>query len=331
MSLPYYKRFPRDFLEGTIGLSFETKGAYAIVLDLIYMRDGRLPDDARYIAGQLGCSVRKWTAIRAELIAAGKLAAEDGIISNFRADYLTEETRKYQDKQAEIAGKPRKNKAVRQPEPSQSEPEPEEERPPNPQGGVACLKSFAKALAIAADAGCSYRQLAERLHQDQPVVDGRRRSAQPDVERALGGALRRGGMPSAILAAIRAYYALPASTKDGGQYASGAAVILNKDRWKEFAAPAVGAQVEAIPATTFDGPTELRTSIVAAKDEDFARRYIDHYCRWRAADRTLLARTPAIAATLAKELGGWAERCRVRIEVAPANNDTPAVSHGEAA
>lgn len=127
MSLPYYKRFPRDFLEATIGLSFEVKGAFAIVLDLIYMRDGRLPDDARYIAGQLGCSVRKWTAIRAELVAAGKLTAQNGIISNFRADYLTEETRKYQDKQAEIAGKPRKNKPLVQPEPSQAEAEPEPE------------------------------------------------------------------------------------------------------------------------------------------------------------------------------------------------------------
>lgn len=125
MSLPYYKRFPRDFLEGTIGLSFETKGAYAIVLDLIYMRSGRLPDDARYIAGQLGCSVRKWSAIREELIARGKLQVHEGFISNFRADYLTEELRKYQDKQAEIAGKPRKNKGKAQPERSQSEPEPD--------------------------------------------------------------------------------------------------------------------------------------------------------------------------------------------------------------
>lgn len=128
MSLPYYKRFPRDFLEGTIGLSFEVKGAYAIVLDLIYMRDGRLPDDARYIAGQLGCSVRKWTAIRAELVEAGKIIAELGFISNLRADYLTEETRKYQDKQAEISAKPRKNNDIAQPELSQPEPhqEPEE-------------------------------------------------------------------------------------------------------------------------------------------------------------------------------------------------------------
>jgi uncharacterized protein YdaU (DUF1376 family) len=127
VSLPYYKRFPRDFLDGTIGLCLETKGAYAIVLDLIYMRDGRLSDDARYIAGQLGCSVRKWTAIRNELLEAGKIQCANGVISNFRADYLTEESRKYQDKQREIAGLPRKNKGLEKPsvipKPSQSESE----------------------------------------------------------------------------------------------------------------------------------------------------------------------------------------------------------------
>jgi hypothetical protein len=44
------------------------------------------------------------TAIRKELLEAGKDQCANGIISNFRADYLTEESRKYQDKQREIAG-----------------------------------------------------------------------------------------------------------------------------------------------------------------------------------------------------------------------------------
>lgn len=115
MSLPYYKKFPRDFLEGTVGMSLELKGAYAIVLDLIYMRDGRLPDDARYIAGQLGCSVRKWTSLRNQLVEMGKINVDLGIISNFRADYLLEETRKFRDKQAENRARPNKIKALKSP------------------------------------------------------------------------------------------------------------------------------------------------------------------------------------------------------------------------
>lgn len=71
--LPYYKAYPRDFIEGTIGMPFEIKCAYRVVLDLIYMQGGELPDDARYISGLLGCSVRKWKSIRSALIQAGKI------------------------------------------------------------------------------------------------------------------------------------------------------------------------------------------------------------------------------------------------------------------
>lgn len=80
MSLPYYKRYPRDFFEGTIGMPFEVKAAYSLVLDLIYKTDGNLKDDPRYISGMLGCSVRKWNQIRNALIEAGKLWLVDGTI-----------------------------------------------------------------------------------------------------------------------------------------------------------------------------------------------------------------------------------------------------------
>lgn len=115
MSLPYYKRYPRDFLDKTIGMSLELKGAYGIVLDLIYMRDGRLPDDVQYVAGQLGCSVRKWKSIRDQLVAMGKLTVENGVISNSRADKVLEETRTFREKQAENRSHPNKNKAVETP------------------------------------------------------------------------------------------------------------------------------------------------------------------------------------------------------------------------
>ncbi len=107
MTLPYYKRFPRDFLDGTVGMTLEQKGAYGIVIDLIFSRGGKLPDDPRYIAGQLGCSVRKWNSIKNYLLEEGKLTIRDDVISNKRADYLLEETRKYRDKQAENRKKPK--------------------------------------------------------------------------------------------------------------------------------------------------------------------------------------------------------------------------------
>lgn len=114
--LPYYQRFPRKFFEGTIGLDFETKAAYGLLLDLIYIAGLKgLPDDARYIAGHMGCSVRKWNTIRRKLIEAGKIRCDRGIISNSRADDLLEKTRKYQDNQAENARGSKDNKGLREP------------------------------------------------------------------------------------------------------------------------------------------------------------------------------------------------------------------------
>jgi len=115
-ALPYYPRYPRDFFEGTAGMSLEEKGAYGLVLDLIYMMGARgLPDDPQYIAGQLGTSVRKWNSLRKSLIERGKLHSKDGIISNKRADKVKIKQRSYQDNQAENARGSNKNNTLVEP------------------------------------------------------------------------------------------------------------------------------------------------------------------------------------------------------------------------
>jgi uncharacterized protein YdaU (DUF1376 family) len=83
----WYKRCGADFIHGTMMLTLEEKGAYSLCLDLIYDRGGPIPDDARWLAGVCGISTRKWTTIRSRLIELGKITAEDGLISNSRADF----------------------------------------------------------------------------------------------------------------------------------------------------------------------------------------------------------------------------------------------------
>lgn len=137
--LPYYKAYPRDFVEGTIGMPFEIKCAYRVVIDLIYMQGGKLPDDARYISGLLGCSLRKWKAIRSDLIARRKLHVSGEFLTNNRADKELETLTKYQENQAENARQPNKNKDLQKPPISQraiyTEPEPEDIPPKPPKGG----------------------------------------------------------------------------------------------------------------------------------------------------------------------------------------------------
>lgn len=121
--LPYYKAYPRDFIEGTIGMPFEIKGAYRLILDLIYMQGGGLPDDARYISGHLGCSIRKWSALRESLIEAGKIYVSGTFLRNYRADKELETLTKLQDKQRENRSRPNKNNSLASPPINHTEPD----------------------------------------------------------------------------------------------------------------------------------------------------------------------------------------------------------------
>lgn len=120
-------------------MSFELKGAYSILLDLIYMQGGELPDDPRYISGLLGMSVRKWNSIRKDLLAMGKIHINGTSISNYRAIIELESLRKLQEKQRENRSGPNKNNDLEKPRFDHTEPEPDTEllpvgnNPPNPQ------------------------------------------------------------------------------------------------------------------------------------------------------------------------------------------------------
>jgi uncharacterized protein YdaU (DUF1376 family) len=135
--LPYYKAYPRDFIEGTVGMPFEMKAAYRLVLDLIYMQGGRLPDEPRYIAGLLGCSVKKWNGLRSALIEAGKIFVIDEFLANYRADKELEILGKFQDQQRKNRSKPNKNKDIQTPRFDHTEPEPDTDIGG---GGSACAR-----------------------------------------------------------------------------------------------------------------------------------------------------------------------------------------------
>lgn len=133
--LPYYKRYPRDLIEGTVEMTLEVKGAYSILIDLIYMQGGDLPDQPRYISGLLGCSVRKWNSIRKVLLGEGKITTNGRFISNDRAVIELETLRKYQEEQAEKGAASNKNKGLQSPRFSQSKPKPDIYPLKSPEGG----------------------------------------------------------------------------------------------------------------------------------------------------------------------------------------------------
>lgn len=84
--LPWYKRYPKDFMDGTTRLSLEEEGAYSRCLDLIYNQGGAIADDEHWLASQMRCSVRKWKAIRERLLELEKLLIVGGKLTNMRAE-----------------------------------------------------------------------------------------------------------------------------------------------------------------------------------------------------------------------------------------------------
>jgi hypothetical protein len=91
----WYPRDGAETIRESVGLPFEERCAYSMLLDL--MEGGRkaIPDDARWIAGVLGCSIRKWTAIRSRLIEVQKIAPLNGGLQRVSAGVVTREPKKH--------------------------------------------------------------------------------------------------------------------------------------------------------------------------------------------------------------------------------------------
>ena len=85
-TLKWYKRDPRAALIGMMGLTLEERGAYNTILDLIYIHDGAVVDNADYLCHALNCNLRTWKRIRARLVDTGKLYPHSGCLRNERAD-----------------------------------------------------------------------------------------------------------------------------------------------------------------------------------------------------------------------------------------------------
>lgn len=81
----WYKRDSQAALDGMRSLTLEERGAYTTILDLIYLRDGSVPDDPMFISGWLGVFPKTWNRIRKVLIDAGKLVPDSGVLTNRRA------------------------------------------------------------------------------------------------------------------------------------------------------------------------------------------------------------------------------------------------------
>jgi hypothetical protein len=85
-TIRWYKRDPHRALVGMMHLTLEERGAYNTILDLIYINDGKLLDDAKFIATRMGIGIRVWKRLRARLMELGKIYAHGNFLRNEKAD-----------------------------------------------------------------------------------------------------------------------------------------------------------------------------------------------------------------------------------------------------
>ena len=71
--MKFYKRDPHTALEGMSELTLEQVGAYNLLIDLLYARDGLVPDDDKLVARLLHRDPRTWRTMKRDLMAAGKI------------------------------------------------------------------------------------------------------------------------------------------------------------------------------------------------------------------------------------------------------------------
>jgi uncharacterized protein YdaU (DUF1376 family) len=79
--MKFYRHDPDAFLAGTGELNFEQRGAYITLINLLYSRDGAVPDDDVAVGRMLQCDPRLWRRLKSELMALGKLRSNGGLLT----------------------------------------------------------------------------------------------------------------------------------------------------------------------------------------------------------------------------------------------------------
>jgi len=93
-----YMRNIRDWRDATLMLTFEEKGYYDELLNLIYMFDDLLPDDDEFICRAMPIHSRTHQRLKNKMISEGLLAIKDGFYRNKRASLEVSKINQISDK-----------------------------------------------------------------------------------------------------------------------------------------------------------------------------------------------------------------------------------------
>lgn len=221
--MEWYKHKPEAFNLGVAQLTLEETGAYILVLNLLYSRDGDLPDDDAYISKVLHIQSRTWRKVKSALMAKGKIwQTSDGLLMAKRVENTLKTWRKHAENQANNSKKRWESKARESLLRSKNlEVEKKEELVLDLEESKSKTRSVLKK---------SEDEVFARFKAAYP----RREGANPwtPAHKAFMVAVRQGADPEAIIAGACRYAAAP-STKHGTIYVTQALTWLHQRRWED--------------------------------------------------------------------------------------------------
>jgi hypothetical protein len=90
--LIWYRRDPEAMLAEISDFeNLKDYGAITVLRDLLFIRGGAIPDDARIARKFLGCNAKGWETLRGKLLDLGKLYLADGVLRSPEIDREIEE------------------------------------------------------------------------------------------------------------------------------------------------------------------------------------------------------------------------------------------------
>lgn len=238
--LDWYPRNSKKALDGMRHLSLELRGAYNTLLDLIYLRGGAVPDDERWLAGNMGCSVRRWRQLRQDLLDDGRIIArgegKSAVLSDERAEEEIENQNSRRKTNGESGSKGGRKTAEKRREPSENNTVDQATAEATDVAPLQ-LRQDSKITPLSPPLGADLRQADIDAIWAITPSESRKRSSRKDVGRALLAAVKRGKPPANVLAGLKAYFASDQATKDGGAFVKGVHRMIENDRWEAFIEP----------------------------------------------------------------------------------------------
>ena len=326
--MPFYVA---DYLKDTMHLSRDQHGGYLLLLMACWNGAGRIPNDDAQLACLAKATPAEWRKmapiLRRFFTVDGDELVQGRVVQEYeKAQRLSEIRRENGGK----GGRPRKQNETEEKATGLANGKLTETPSPSP------IVKEANASSTTQDANASFvRQKPddgfEIAWKAYPALGRSRSKSQAKTKPIWREASKAAGGEDRLVAAVRRYVAEDTTHK--GECGPPAFDRWLRDgRWEHWLPGGTGGDQETTaPASTFDGPPALRAALVRERDEDYARRWLDHYCRWRSEDRTLLARTAGVAATLERDLSGWLAKHDLRVAVDAANSNRAELAERESA